>query len=292
MHLLPNSSARFHYHLGLLHSSFHAAAIVPGRNNSIANTHIPADATRQRHSYHGKSLSQKNIHPRGSNTTRAFGSSATALKFPSTPNDAHLASTSPEPFYAGPLAPAFHRVKLFSISSLGLAATLTPVIFIVEAPIPTSARAALALTAIIASGGSTALIAWCGAPYVQSIRYLAPPATSTGVAISTKSFWMKDLHTEVYDTAFLGQTTRAFAKWELAPLIRMQRDTVRQPGTQEVAARTKDRTGKVLGEWVIDWNVDDGKVENTKDHVLGKGHARGHIVRQVNIIRWCQRKGC
>ncbi|KAF8342942.1 uncharacterized protein EI90DRAFT_2885241, partial [Cantharellus anzutake] len=159
-------------------------------------------------------------------------------------------------FYTGPLATAYHRVKLFSISSLGLAAALTPIIFVVEAPIPTSARTALAFTAVIASGGSTALIAWCGAPYVEFMRHLSPSTPSAGVAIHTKSFWLKDLSTEVYDTAFLGPTTRAFAKWELVSLVRMERTTGRYPGAQEIVARTKDHSGRVVGEWVIDWNAD------------------------------------
>ncbi len=279
MSLLPTSSARFLYHLGSFHS-FLSKATIPSRSYSVANTPIPADVIRRCHSHDGKSFSQKRTHPRGSNITRAFTNSTTSSESQTTPNDVHLGSTSPpEPFYTGPLAAAYHRVKLFSISSLGLAAALTPVIFIVEAPIPTSARAALALTAVVASGSSTALIAWCGAPYVQSIRHLAPSAPSTGVAMSTKSFWMKDLHTEIYDTTFLGQTTRAFAKWELVSLIRMQRTVARQPGTQEIVARTRDKAGKVLGEWVIDWNADDSKAEEAKDHVLGRGHAKGSIVR-------------
>jgi len=277
MALLRTPGARLLYRLEPSPSSL-TRSTLPSRSYSVANTLIPAHVTRRCHSYPGKSLSQMDAQPRGSNITRAFTHSTTALGM--TPNDAHLVpKLLPEPFYNGPLAPAYHRVKLFSITSLGLATALTPVIFIVEAPIPTSARAALALTAVVASGGSTALIAWCGAPYVQSIRHLDPSTPSSGVAMSTTSFWMKDLRTEVYDTAFLSQTTRAFAKWELVSLIRMQRNVVRQPGAQEIVARTKDKTGKVLGEWVIDWNADDSKAEDAKNHVLGKGHARGNIVR-------------
>ena len=83
--------------------------------------------------------------------------------------------------YVGPLTQTFRRLKIFSLSSLALASTLSPFIFIVESSLPSTARAGLAATALATSGVSTALVAWCGRPYVTTLRRLtttAPPSLS------------------------------------------------------------------------------------------------------------------
>jgi len=42
--------------------------------------------------------------------------------------------------------------------------------FLIESNLPTAARFALATTAVTTSGVSTALVAWCGKPYVTTLR--------------------------------------------------------------------------------------------------------------------------
>jgi hypothetical protein len=83
--------------------------------------------------------------------------------------------------YVGPLTQTFRRLKIFSLSSLVLASTLSPFIFIVESSLPSTARAALAATALATSGVSTGLVAWCGRPYVTTLRRITatpPPSLS------------------------------------------------------------------------------------------------------------------
>lgn len=92
--------------------------------------------------------------------------------------------------YVGPLTQTFRRLKIFSLSSLVLASTLSPFIFIVESSLPSTARAALATTALATSGVSTALVAWCGRPYVTTLRRLtttSPPSPSPSPSPSPPS---------------------------------------------------------------------------------------------------------
>ena len=61
----------------------------------------------------------------------------------------------------------FRRLEIFSLSSLTLSAALAPFTFVIEATgIHLSARFALAGVAVTTSDVSTALVAWCGSPYV------------------------------------------------------------------------------------------------------------------------------
>lgn len=206
----------------------------------------------------------------------------------------------PAPFYSGPLAQTFHNLKLFSLSSLGIIAGLSPALFVVDAPgIPLSARGAMAATALAMSGASTGLIAWCGAPYVSSMRRLTPPPTpfadarkdetsddpsaliSTAahldtIEMTTKTLFLKKLHTQVYDPAILGPTNRLFATWELQSQIRApasaSRNTTR---TEEVIARTLDAEGKIRGEWRVRWTQDP----SNKQYLRGHASAAGTILR-------------
>jgi len=106
---------------------------------------------------------------------RRFGTETTTLIDATTKNPIPNASSSPVPegdadIYHGPLAPTFRRLKIFSLSSLALSVTLAPFMFLIESNLPTAARFALAITAVTTSGVSTALVAWCGKPYVTTLR--------------------------------------------------------------------------------------------------------------------------
>jgi hypothetical protein len=212
--------------------------------------------------------------------------------------------------YVGPLTRTFRRLKIFSLSSLALASSLSPFIFIVESSLPSTARAALATTALATSGVSTALVAWCGRPYVTTLRNLASTSTSTsppsppnstseaqkqlqdqdqdhqeqtaahshshnenvpaGIELTTLTLTLSPLTTRVYDPAFLCDTTRAFARWELARSVQLpSEDAVGvRPGSEETVAETMDGAGNVLGRWIVTWGEDgegscraEGRVE-------------------------------
>jgi hypothetical protein len=192
--------------------------------------------------------------------------------------------------YVGPLTQTFRRLKIFSLSSLALASSLSPLIFIVESSLPSTARAALATTALATSGVSTALVAWCGRPYVTTLRNLATSSTSTstcpscspsnstseaqkqeqttaahshshnenvpaGIEMTTLTLTLSPLTTRVYDPAFLCDTTRAFARWELARSVQLPpEDAVGvRPGSEETVAETMDGARNVLGRWIVTW---------------------------------------
>ena len=171
------------------------------------------------------------------------------------------------------------RLKIFSLSSLALAGSLSPFIFIVESSLPSTARVALAATALATSGVSTALVAWCGKPYVTTLRRLSSttptslaPASSSqkqqqhtahshnentpgGIELITLTLALTPRATRVYDPAFLGDTTRAFARWELARTVLLPPEDAAavRPGEEETVAETLDSTGKVLGRWIVTW---------------------------------------
>jgi hypothetical protein len=163
---------------------------------------------------------------------------------------AFTASQHPQ-IYHGPLTTTFRRLKLFSLSSLGLSVGLAPFLFLLETSsgLPVIARFALAGTALTTSGVSTALVGWCGKPYVTTLE-----REGGGVAMTTLTLALKKRVTHVYDTAFLVDTSRPFAKWELAESVHVDgksRDTV--PGTEETVAETLDSRGAVVGRWIVKW---------------------------------------
>jgi hypothetical protein len=206
------------------------------------------------------------------------------------------AFSSSSVIYVGPLTQTFRRLKIFSLSSLVLASSLSPFIFIVESSLPSTARAALATTALATSGVSTALVAWCGRPYVTALRNLATATTTStspsssspsystsetkkqqqqgqdweqtaahshshnenvpaGIEMTTLTLALSPLTTRVYDPAFLCDTTRAFARWELARSVQLpSEDAVGvRPGSEETVAETMDGAGNVLGRWIVTW---------------------------------------
>ena len=218
---------------------------------------------------------------------------ATRTRVPSNEKDVDVDASS-SLIYVGPLTQTFRRLKIFSLSSLVLASSLSPLIFIVESCLPTTARAALAATAVGTSGVSTALVAWCGRPYVTAMRSLsAPPpspsatpntsatpstsetqATTTtthshnenvpaGIELTTLTLALSPLTTRVYDPAFLCDTTRAFARWELAHSVQLPPEDAAgsfgggaggaRPGAEETVAETLDGSGNVLGRWIVTW---------------------------------------
>ncbi|KAI0042570.1 hypothetical protein FA95DRAFT_1564219 [Auriscalpium vulgare] len=219
---------------------------------------------------------------------------------PSTSQSTPDSTTDTNVLYSGPLTKTFRHLKLFSLTSLGLSCTLTPFLFVIPSGLPFSARAALAITALGTSGISTALVAWCGRPYVTAIRRLpaAPTPTPTpttpingappthpapshndyapaGVELQTLTLALRPLATRVYDPVFLADTERPFAKWELAGAVQLPAEDVGsvEEGEEETVAETIDRQGEVVGRWIVRWGKD------------GDGFCRGEgdVVRYFNV---------
>lgn len=88
--------------------------------------------------------------------------------------------------------------------------------------------------------------------------------------MTTLTLTLSPLTTRVYDPAFLCDTTRAFARWELARCVQLPpEDAVGvRPGSEETVAETMDGAGNVLGRWIVTWGEDgegscrpEGRVE-------------------------------
>ncbi|KIK95770.1 hypothetical protein PAXRUDRAFT_826688 [Paxillus rubicundulus Ve08.2h10] len=185
--------------------------------------------------------------------------------------------------YQGPLTQTFRRLKIFSLASLGLTFTMAPFIFIVESSLPMSARIFLAATAISTSGISTALVSWCGAPYVTHLRRLTPAENGgiEGIEMTTLTLSLKKQTTRVYDSDFLVETRRPFAKWELAQEIQLpppseDADTAAKsgaPGEEETVAETLNEKGEIIGRWVVKWG----------EGGAGTCQATGKVLRHFNV---------
>ena len=188
-----------------------------------------------------------------------------APQTPKASDHAPAASASPdaaEEEYYGPLTTTFRRLKILSLSSLTLTFALTPFIFVLEttSSVPVAGRFALAGIAVATSGVSTALVAWCGRPYVTALRRL--PGGPRAVEMTTLTLGLHKRVTTVYDTAFLVPTSRPFATWELAEAFMLPEADVagaRAEGLiprEETIAETRTKDGGLLGRWVVSWDED------------------------------------
>ncbi|KAH8087814.1 hypothetical protein BXZ70DRAFT_1002129 [Cristinia sonorae] len=149
--------------------------------------------------------------------------------------------------------------------------------------LPLVARLALASIALSTSGVSTALVGWCGSPYVSTLRWL--PATDGAthatevVEMTTHTITMQPRVTKVYDAGFLVPANRPFASWELAEAFRLppaEAEQERANGMlprEETVAETLDAKGKVVGRWIVEW-AEDG---------TGTCQGTGSIVRYFNV---------
>ncbi|KAH9006180.1 hypothetical protein EDB86DRAFT_3239487 [Lactarius hatsudake] len=223
-------------------------------------------------------------------TRRAIAPSTASLSTVPT-SEATRRSSDDDIIYVGPLTQTFRRLKIFSLSSLALAGSLSPFIFLVESSLPSTARVALAATALATSGVSTALVAWCGKPYVTTLRRLSSTAPTApqqqqqhtthshnenapaGIELTTLTLALTPRATRVYDPAFLGDATRAFARWELARSVQLPPEDAAavRPGEEETVAETLDSAGKVLGRWIVTWG------ENGEGSCRAEGRVQTHF---------------
>ncbi|SNX82732.1 uncharacterized protein MEPE_01438 [Melanopsichium pennsylvanicum] len=193
--------------------------------------------------------------------------------------------------YQGPLAKTFTRLKLFSLTSLGLASVLTPVLLLAPGEISLVGRIGLCMTALVTSGVSTALIAWIGTPYVGSMRLLKTSASfipfygdqqveenhnqlsssssssslqrdAVIMEINTISWRLQSRKTLIYQPTFLRPTSRPFAAWEITnspPPLTLDPSTARidqEFVIRKVVAETFDvKSGSKLGSWIVKYNT-------------------------------------
>ncbi|KAK0454538.1 hypothetical protein EV421DRAFT_1896456 [Armillaria borealis] len=201
-------------------------------------------------------------------------------KAASTASQKSFSTTEPseQHVYHGPLSNTFRRLKLFSWTTLGLTSTISPFMFVIESNLPASARLSLATIAVTTSAASTAIVGWVTHPYVTTLRRLEPPNPGgvPEIEMTTYSLALKPRITRVYDPDFIIDTSRPFAKWELAKSVALpveRRPTIPVTGSEETVAETMDSNGEVIGSWVVRW------AEN------GEGTCRsiGSVVRHFNV---------
>ncbi|KAI7883387.1 uncharacterized protein EV154DRAFT_428243 [Mucor mucedo] len=121
----------------------------------------------------------------------------------------------PVVIYNGPLANVAKKLKLFSITSLGLGTGISPFVFAIDVPVPFVAKAALVGAAVITSSASTGLIQWVMSPYVTKITM--PSSTKESelpkeLTIHTLSFTARD-HVTTVPLDALGPASRIFTSW-------------------------------------------------------------------------------
>ncbi|KZT01444.1 uncharacterized protein LAESUDRAFT_763702 [Laetiporus sulphureus 93-53] len=162
---------------------------------------------------------------------------------------------------------------------------MAPFIMVLETSsrLPLVGRFILAGVAFSTSGISTALVAWCGRPYVTTLRWIEPEALGAGsgraVEMTTLTLALRERITRVYDTAFLVPAGRPFATWELAEAFQLPKEEAeleRSQGTlprEETIAETMTNKKEVIGRWIVRWD------EN------GRGVCRqvGQVVRNFNV---------
>lgn len=215
--------------------------------------------------------------------TRSLATETTSKPPSSNSNSSASSPISPEappvPFYTGPLSGTFHRLKLFSLSSLGLATAVSPLMLVIDSPMPTSARIILACTAITTSGLSTALVGWCGSPYVSAMWKIPDAKHEGAVEMATRTVFLREMRTRVLYPTFLKSTSRPFAKWELAKeVVDVEAvDAEAKVGTEEVVAETRDKKGNLKGRWIVKWR----KADEWSKGLVGDCRAEGKVVRYV-----------
>lgn len=192
--------------------------------------------------------------------------------------------------YVGPMRMAYYRLKLFSLSSLSVAAVFAPLFMLWPHSMEMVPRLGIAATTLGASMVSTGMISWIGAPYVGHmtmrrssegavpLHYVSKGETAEAVLddtpsdpsrhasekyyleLATLSWHMRSLKTTVYAPSMLRPTTRMLATWELPespmPL------TIEHPGqvgdhtVSSLVAETVDvSSGKVVGRWWARWRI-------------------------------------
>ncbi|CAO3685703.1 unnamed protein product [Rhizopus microsporus] len=107
------------------------------------------------------------------------------------------------------------KLKLFSITSLGLGVGISPFVFVIDVPVPFVAKAALVGAAVATSAASTGLIQWVMSPYVTKITVPKQPEEGQvpkELTIHTLSFAARD-HTTTVPVDTIAPASRIFTTW-------------------------------------------------------------------------------
>ena len=171
--------------------------------------------------------------------------------------------------YNGTLSEVYRKLKVFSFGSLGAAFAISPIMAILDAPLNTAGRVFLISTALTTSITSTAMINWCGKPYVDSLKVLTNEDNGRqSLEIITHSFTLRKLKTIVHDSQWLRHTDRPLAVWEIKDdELSSTVSEDRKEDQREIIAETFDlKTDNKIGEWFVNWSKKDdnnliGKVE-------------------------------
>lgn len=161
--------------------------------------------------------------------------------------------------YLGPMSKTFYRLKLFSMTSLLFASSLTPVFLLAPAAdVTLAARVGIVCMALGTSGVSTALVAWIGAPYVGRMG-LVRKGEGEGVAIeaNTLTWRLRPLQTTIVRPELIRPTSRPFANWELPEepgVVDGLDEVLAKSGSAQqrrfLVAETRDlKTNRVVGSW-------------------------------------------
>ncbi|KAG8776168.1 hypothetical protein FRC16_004603 [Serendipita sp. 398] len=206
---------------------------------------------------------------------------STVSKSDSTPTATTKGKTSQLLEYDGPLTQTYGRLKAFSLTSLALAAGVTPLMFIIDSSVSTGGRAMLGLTALSTSGLSTALIAWAGKSYVTKLRVVEEPGTR--LRFTTKNVFLRERITTVYDPLFLEPAEEYLTKVRLKKSVRIPMEEVKRlgmnlnDGMEETVAETTDSKGNVKGWWEVHWRREGSA------GFVGECRGAGSIISAFNI---------
>ncbi|EIM21214.1 hypothetical protein WALSEDRAFT_46690 [Wallemia mellicola CBS 633.66] len=181
--------------------------------------------------------------------------------------------------YNGSLSDVYRKLKVFSFGSLGAAVAISPIIAILDAPINTAGRVFLITTALGTSVTSTAMINWCGKPYVSSMKVLVNPSNSRqSVELITHSLTLRKLRTVVHDTQWLRRADRPLASWEVSDgELTSTIGEGRDHDVREVIAETFDvKSDKKIGEWFVIW-------KRSGDSLTAEVQKSGAVDRYFNV---------
>lgn len=209
--------------------------------------------------------------------------------------------------YSAPLSKTFVRLKIFSLSSLAAAITLTPALLFAPAEIGWSGRIGLCITALATSGASTAIFAWIGKPYVASMRLLSPSTANESLQKDCKDLiaktnktalqtnkpdlqtnkpalqtittdWrLRKLQTTIYEPDLIRPTSRPLATWELASKAPSPQDIDEHspfPITRLVASTRMEKSDELVGRYWATWQA---------PKVAGDCTQEGNIIRHYSI---------
>ncbi|WFD32703.1 hypothetical protein MSPP1_003753 [Malassezia sp. CBS 17886] len=206
--------------------------------------------------------------------------------------------------YVGPFRKVYARLKLFSLSSLSVAAVFAPIFVFLPHKMEIAARLGIALTTLGASGLSTGLISWIGGPYVGHMHFISDgiavaaldatpsdPGMHAGdqyyLELATLSWNMRSLKTTVYVPSLLRATTRPLATWELPalppPLVLEDSATQAEQTVSRLVAETVDMSrGKVVGRWWARWRITP-RSDGSSAEFQGTCDAEGSPVRYFYV---------